>query len=140
MKAGDRIKELRDKLGMSQAELAAKVGISQTGLSSIEKNLTQQSGSLIPIAKVLGTTPHELLTGLPAPVDTLKLNPEYLEVFLRLAPQELKKKGLEPTPQLMAKVIASAYNFAINALGGEDLSSQSAHLSLFRAFEDQLKS
>lgn len=137
---GQRVKALRIKMGLTQKQLAEKAKMSQQGVWVIETDKTLKSGSLIAIAKVLGTTPHELLTGRPAPSDTLELNAEYLELFLSLAPKLLKERGLEPTNKLVAKVVATGYNFAIKALAGEELSSQAAQVSLFRALEDQMKS
>lgn len=140
MKTGDRIKTLRKKLGISQVELAQKVGVTQHAISAIENNQTKKSGSLIMIAKVLGTTPHELLMGRPAPSETQEISAEYLEIFLRHAPKLLKERGLEPTPELVAKVVAAAYIFAVKVLAGDEISTQAVQMALFRAFDDQLKS
>ena len=55
MRVGERIRELREKAGVSQVELSEKVGISQSMLCQIEretKNPSLQVGKLI--AEALG--------------------------------------------------------------------------------------
>ena len=55
MEIGNKIMELRKKNGMSQEELANKVGIDQSDLSKIEKGLANPSVKTINrIAKGLG--------------------------------------------------------------------------------------
>ena len=48
---GERIKEERKKRHWSQADLGAKVGVSQAAISEIERDVPKSSGLVIPIAK-----------------------------------------------------------------------------------------
>lgn len=50
---GKRIKELREKCGLTQQELAERAGIDQRNLSKIECGITFPSKSLAEIAKAL---------------------------------------------------------------------------------------
>jgi DNA-binding XRE family transcriptional regulator len=57
---GDEIKEARERLGLSQAELAARAGANQQTIDRLERGLTRQSKYMPEIRTVLG---------LPSPVD-----------------------------------------------------------------------
>jgi transcriptional regulator with XRE-family HTH domain len=66
-KIGGRILRRRKELGLTQQELADKLGISATNISPIEhgeQNLTIRT--LAKLADVLGTTVVELVGGQPA--------------------------------------------------------------------------
>lgn len=62
---GKRIMERRKKLGLTQAELADKVGISRNSMSRIEcgDGLNMTAYTAVRIAKVLGMTLDFLLCG-----------------------------------------------------------------------------
>ena len=62
---GDRIREARLQYGMSQAELARRIGISATALNQIESGKTPDPGvsRIIGIARVLGVSTDALLLG-----------------------------------------------------------------------------
>ena len=55
MRVGERIREIREKAGLSQAELSEKIGVTQSMLCQIErgtKNPSLQVGKII--SEVLG--------------------------------------------------------------------------------------
>jgi transcriptional regulator with XRE-family HTH domain len=61
---GDRIREIRDKRGISQDRLAAEADLSKSFLSEVEndkRNISSQA--LLRIAKILGASVDYLLTG-----------------------------------------------------------------------------
>lgn len=61
---GDRIRELRDKLKMTQDQLATRAEISKGFLSEVENNNRNLSSqSLLRIANALGTSVDYLLSG-----------------------------------------------------------------------------
>jgi transcriptional regulator with XRE-family HTH domain len=62
---GDRIRKARLGYGMSQAELARRIGISNTALNQIESGKTPDPGvsRIIGIARVLGVSTDALLLG-----------------------------------------------------------------------------
>jgi transcriptional regulator with XRE-family HTH domain len=62
---GDRIRDARLRYGMSQAELARRIGISSTALNQIESGKTPDPGvsRIIGIARVLGVSTDALLLG-----------------------------------------------------------------------------
>ena len=71
MTIGDRIKAARKKAGMTQAELANRLGISYVGISQWENNLRNPKiGTLKKIADALGVPLGEL-SGLDDAVDSL---------------------------------------------------------------------
>lgn len=64
-KVAQRIKDLREKRGMSQEELAYRAGLYRTYVGHIETKRYSPSGYVIyKVAKALGTTPEELLKSL----------------------------------------------------------------------------
>jgi len=79
MRTGERIAELRNKLGLSQTQLAKQVGLSQATIGKLESGISSGSSHLHKIARALGTT-AEYLSGetddpsvgaLPAPSATV---------------------------------------------------------------------
>ena len=58
---GERIRELRSAIGISQAELADKVGMTQTGIASIESGTVSRPRRIVEIARALGVSPEDLL-------------------------------------------------------------------------------
>ena len=80
MNIGDRIKEERELRGLSQAELAEKMGYkSKTSIHKIETGITDLPLSKVEeFAKVLNTTPGQLMgwdSKSPDTVESLKLTP-----------------------------------------------------------------
>lgn len=70
----DRIKATRQKLGWSQAHLAAEAGISQSTIGNIESGFRQRPRELVSIAQALGVSPEWLETGkTPTPNRLLEL-------------------------------------------------------------------
>lgn len=61
---GDRVKAHRLKRGWSQAGLGSRLGVTQAAISEIERDVTKQSGLLIPMATLFGVDAQELLTGI----------------------------------------------------------------------------
>lgn len=71
---GQRVKMMRKSLGMTQADLAQKVGIKQPSLSYIENNPSEEikQSTIRALAKALNTNTNWLATGKgsPSPVQT----------------------------------------------------------------------
>lgn len=63
MSLGDKVKKLREQMGMSQEELAEKLGYkSKTSIYKVEKGMTDLPQSkLIELAEILHTTPAHLI-------------------------------------------------------------------------------
>ena len=60
---GDRLKRMRKAAGLSQTELAAKIGRGQSAIGNIESGIRGYGASVIEIARVLGTSPWYLQNG-----------------------------------------------------------------------------
>jgi len=73
MSIGSRIREARKARGISQKELADKIGIRQPSLSQLETGESQGTTYLARIASVLGVNPLWLETGKGAR-DAIELN------------------------------------------------------------------
>lgn len=85
MEIGERIKKRREELGMSQDELAKKVGY--TSRSSVAKVETNANGmvqsKLVAFAKALNTTPAYLM-GWTNDEETEKKNDAIADIVIRL--------------------------------------------------------
>lgn len=55
-----KIRELREEKGISQAELAEELGVSQMAVSRWERECDPKASRILQIAKVLGCTLNEL--------------------------------------------------------------------------------
>ena len=60
MSLGERIEALRKEIGISQAELARRVGVRQSTMNSLIKGNSRTTRSLVAIARELRTTPAYL--------------------------------------------------------------------------------
>jgi transcriptional regulator with XRE-family HTH domain len=60
---GDRLKEKREELGLSQGELAKRAGVSQGTIGNLEAGIRKTARALVSIAKALGVSPEWLQTG-----------------------------------------------------------------------------
>jgi len=60
MSAGDKIARRRNELGLSQADLAKRIGVSQAAVNSIESGNTKKSRYLARIAQELQIPLHDL--------------------------------------------------------------------------------
>jgi transcriptional regulator with XRE-family HTH domain len=59
---GERLQQLRKKRGLSQVELASKLGIHQSLISQYERGYLRLHGALlVRLAQALGTTPDAIL-------------------------------------------------------------------------------
>lgn len=63
MGLADRVKERRDVLGITQTELADKVGIKQQSIASIENGETKNPRKIFELAQALKCSAHWLKTG-----------------------------------------------------------------------------
>lgn len=77
---GKKIKELRSKTGMGQAELARRAGLSQAAISHFEKGIHSPSPETVrKLTEVLGCSEEEI-QGCPSIQDTLMQNCKRLSV------------------------------------------------------------
>ena len=60
---GERVKITRKKLGITQVELAKRLGMSQPGVQQIEKSANMEEQTARKLAEALGVTLLELFTG-----------------------------------------------------------------------------
>ena len=98
---GKRIKELREKRGYTQQQLAEKVGIDQRNLSNIECGITFPSKSLGELARCLQISLPELFD-----LDHLKVNDVEKKVIMKGIIDELNTEEVE----LAYKIITAIFN------------------------------
>ena len=88
----ERIRQRRKELGLSQAELAKKAGITQTGISAIEKNKNDTTCSVIAkIATALDVSTDYLINGTtnkPPEGHFSKQQQELLEITDKMTDQQ----------------------------------------------------
>ena len=82
---GQRIKERRTALGLSQGDLARKCGMAQSTLSEIEKGESKlpSAENLIKLAKTLGVTQAWIVTGRDGEIEILTESEERAFAKLR---------------------------------------------------------
>lgn len=73
MGIGEKVKMYREALGLSQPELAAKIGVKQATISQLENGVNKGSKHLPRIAAELGVTVAALDESLPATIITAAL-------------------------------------------------------------------
>ena len=89
--SGGRVRTLRTANGISQADLAASVGVSKSYLSHIEAGRRPISAALAQrLAQTLGIDVEQLTTGTPADAhEDLRLRLAFAELSLRNGDREL---------------------------------------------------
>jgi len=109
---GERLRSARKAAGLSQAALGKLAGLSQRGVSQIERGETESTGHVVPLAAAVKVSPDWLETGRgprePAVwselVDLSKLPPDIKEDARRLF--ESVAVGDLPPARFRAAVIA----------------------------------
>ena len=67
MTLGDRIRQARERVGLSQIELARRIGLSKNAMNSIEAgDADPRASRIVAIAQELGVSTDALLLGAPA--------------------------------------------------------------------------
>ena len=67
MPLGDRIRHARERVGLSQIELARRIGLSKNAMNSIEAgDADPRASRIVAIAQVLGVSTDALLLDQPA--------------------------------------------------------------------------
>ena len=67
MTLGDRIRHARERVGLSQIELARRIGLSKNAMNSIEAgDADPRASRIVAIAQVLGVSTDALLLDQPA--------------------------------------------------------------------------
>lgn len=88
---GDRLAVLRKRKGLTQTQLAEKIGVTRRTIAYYEKESPNLPGNLLlELAKILETSLEELLTGMRAHPTNSKLR-GYLEDIERL-PQQTQEE------------------------------------------------
>jgi len=76
---GNRLKEIRKRRGVSQVELARRLGLHQSLISQYECGYLRLHGALlVRLAQALDTTPDEILTATPAAAPEPPLDRRFL--------------------------------------------------------------
>ncbi len=129
MTLGDRIEQRRIAIGLSQAELARRVGVRQSTMNSLIKGNSQSSRSLVKIARELRTTP-QYLTGETDdpdgdPLVGLDFNAEEREIVdcLRMIPA----KDRAALVQLARSLAGFADNPAARQLSSDPVPTDTMH-------------
>ena len=143
MTTGERIRQARKSAGMTQAELAHKLGISAAGIAQWENDLRNPKiETLRKLADALGVTPGYLLYGDTDPVQRSLFDAEDTAKALKGELQKSLETG-KITPALTNGKAAKALSVlenqmwtAVDEIGKE---SGSALLQLFRFLPPDLR-
>jgi len=118
---GDKVKELRKKMKITQQELATSIGLSQSAIGMIESNRQGASNdTLVKLANVLNTTVDYLLSNdvdylFSNDIDELSIaekNDEYMtEIDDDIRRIERARKKMDPgNKEKMMKILRSAFD------------------------------
>lgn len=94
---GDTIKSLRKKKGLSQAQIARKLGITQGAVSQWENGLTEPAvDQLIALAKIFDVTLYDLKgvdesTIKKEPAIPDRLDDALIDMLVNLSPEEVQR-------------------------------------------------
>jgi len=111
----DRVKHLRDKLGLSQPQLAKKIGTHYVNIANIERGAVENPRYLSKLAEALETTPSFLINGtksekvlVDTPVHLLRADKEVLgdpdkELYV-ISIDKKKKLFLTDGAEIVAKI------------------------------------
>lgn len=72
MTLGERIKQRRQELGLSQNTLAKRIGVTQGTISQMESGVSQNSTKIVDISNALNVSPEYLLYGKNPPRSPIK--------------------------------------------------------------------
>ena len=90
-----KLKELRNKIGLSQQELAKKINCSQTSIYRYENNLAEPDiKTLIELAKVFGISVDELVGADTPMLDLRKFDPwnrKIIDTIKNLPPKDAER-------------------------------------------------
>jgi transcriptional regulator with XRE-family HTH domain len=113
---GTRLRSLREPAGISQSELAKKIGSDQSYVSRWERNATQPEIAMVErLAAVLGVTAVELLTGHSqiAPKRTIRLTADnfasHMSTDYAASPVEgfiVPEDGIDQDEWIVSKLLA----------------------------------
>jgi transcriptional regulator with XRE-family HTH domain len=110
-----RVKQLRDKLGLSQPQLAKKIGTHYVNIANIERGAVENPRYLSKLAEALETTPSFLINGtksekvlVDTPVHLLRTDKEVLsdpdkELYV-VSIDKKKKLFLTDDAEIVAKI------------------------------------
>jgi transcriptional regulator with XRE-family HTH domain len=109
---GDKVKQLRKKIGITQQELAASIGLSQSAIGMIEGNKQGASNdTLIKLATTLNTTVDYLLSNDTEISTTDNTDESIIEIDDDIRRIERARKKMDPkNKEKMMNILRSAFD------------------------------
>ncbi|OBU85467.1 helix-turn-helix domain-containing protein [Chromobacterium subtsugae] len=103
----DRLRNAREKRGMSQEVLAGRAGVSQSTISALELDPTRKPRDLLKLAKVLMVRPQWLQTGKGPREPAVEEEKAYIAATsLEDLARQLVDRGNDEITQLWALILA----------------------------------
>jgi len=116
---GQRLRRFRKKAGLSQRELATRMGVTTGAISQWELDLVNVLGKhLVKVASILGVSPGDILSG-EGNVPLHKLDLPRVEAALAALESLPKSRAQNLSTASRAKILAHLY-----LVGTSDLTSQ----------------
>ncbi len=118
MKIGDRVKELRNALSLTQKQLGEALGVTHQNIQNLEKNRVDSPRYLSKLAELLQTTTDFLLNGTIAaklikpPINT-DIDQRILETCIDVVLEVADDKGIDLSSAQAAKLAAYVYTRSI---------------------------
>jgi len=107
---GDRFKEFRNKCGLTQTQLAQKIGVNVYTVQRYELGYLPKGDIFLALSESLGCSIDWLLRGVEKKSEQeSRLQGDLLRTIIRAIENELQKRDLELEPDKKAEAIALLY-------------------------------
>jgi len=115
MKIGDRVKELRNTLKLTQKQLGEALGVTHQNIQNLEKNRVDNPRYLIKLAELLQTTTDFLLNGVlgSKSMSGTEIDQQILETCIDVVLEVADDKGIDLSSAQAAKLAAYVYTQSI---------------------------
>ena len=120
---GQRIRKFRKKVGLSQSELASRMGVTPGAVSQWELDQVEVLGkNLVKAAAILEVSPGDLLSG-DGSLPVYKLDLARLEAALAVLESLPKSRAQSLTAASKAKLLAHLYLVGVSKLTNQEIVS-----------------
>jgi len=119
---GARLKQARERKRLTQAEVAAKIGISYGTLSGYERNYRDpDTDTLRKLANLYGVSTDWLLYGVETPApDIIESRGKDVSEIIRLIEEEARRINLSPYDPAFKEMLADAFELIRIARGKDN--------------------
>ncbi len=128
MKLGDKVKKRREELGLSQEELAFKMGYkSRTSINKIEKGRAISQKIIYRLSEVLEVTPAYLMGWEEDPVQEQKKEAAQMDSLIEEKKDEIRRLFDQMSPDQQETFLLEGYRIVFGKNSEDNLSHPAKH-------------